>query len=113
MKFFNSYVEAEHNDVDVLICDESHRIRANSNDRFRPQRNSGLTQVEEIFRATKVAVFFIDDKQILRPNEVGSAKLTQKEAHKHDYELVDYDSKLSFAAAAVTRSSTGSTIPSK
>jgi hypothetical protein len=49
VKFFNSYVDADHNTVDVLICDELHHIRANWNDRFWPQRKSGVTRVEEIF----------------------------------------------------------------
>jgi DUF2075 family protein len=96
VKYFNSYTQAEHNAVDVLICDESHRIRANSNDRFRPKNNSGLTQIEEIFRASQVAVFFIDDKQMVRPNEVGSPVLIQQEAAKHDYELVDYKLEAQF-----------------
>ena len=42
------------------------------------------------------AVFFIDDKQVVRPNEVGSPKLIQQEAHKHDYELVDYQLEAQF-----------------
>lgn len=30
-------------------------------------------QVEELLEAAKIAVFFIDDKQLVRPNEIGSA----------------------------------------
>ena len=96
IKYFNSYVGADNNDVDVLICDESHRIRANSNNRFTPNKNSGLTQIEEIFRAAKVSVFFIDDRQVVRPNEVGSVELIQQEAEKHNYELVDYQLEAQF-----------------
>src|SRR6185436_762945 len=33
-KYFNSYGEAELNEIDVLICDESHRIRETSQNRF-------------------------------------------------------------------------------
>ena len=35
-KYFNSYGEAEHNAIDVLIADESHRIRITSANRFTP-----------------------------------------------------------------------------
>jgi hypothetical protein len=36
-KYFNSYSLAQPNDIDVLICDEAHRIRLNSYDRFTPK----------------------------------------------------------------------------
>jgi uncharacterized protein len=34
-KFFNSYLNAEDDTLDVLVCDEAHRIRKHSWDRFR------------------------------------------------------------------------------
>jgi uncharacterized protein len=34
VKYFNSYMRADFNEVDVLLCDESHRIRESSNNRF-------------------------------------------------------------------------------
>jgi hypothetical protein len=34
VNYFNSYMNADFNEVDVLICDESHRIRETSNNRF-------------------------------------------------------------------------------
>ena len=36
-KYFNSYGEANLNDIDVLICDEAHRIRGTSASRFTPR----------------------------------------------------------------------------
>ena len=73
-KYFNSYMSAELNDVDVLICDEAHRIRETSNNRFtKKDKRSNIPQIEELIRVSKVAVFFIDDRQIVRPNEIGSA----------------------------------------
>ena len=58
-KYFNSFIEAEFNSVDVLICDESHRIRETSNNRFtRKERQSNLKQIEELLNVAKVAVLF-------------------------------------------------------
>ncbi|WP_370245787.1 DNA/RNA helicase domain-containing protein [Acidipila sp. EB88] len=37
---FNSYPTAQYNDVDVMICDEAHRIRAISNKRFTKADNA-------------------------------------------------------------------------
>ena len=73
VKYFNSYSEALNNDVDVLLCDESHRIRESSSNRFTPKaKRTGIPQVEELINASKVSVFFIDDRQTVRPNEIGS-----------------------------------------
>lgn len=82
-KYFNSYMNAELNDVDVLICDEAHRIRESSNNRFtKKDRRTNLPQIEELIRVSKVAVFFIDDRQIVRPNEIGSAEYIRDYAGK-------------------------------
>jgi uncharacterized protein len=47
IKYFNGYANAEYNDIDVMVCDEAHRIRETSNSRFtpraKPQRNSSLS----------------------------------------------------------------------
>lgn len=92
-KYFNSYTSAEPNEIDVLICDESHRIRINSNNMYTPrERRSDLFQIEEILRASKVIVFLIDDDQIVRPNEIGSVDYIEEFAdkykcNKHQYEL--------------------------
>jgi DNA replication protein DnaC len=50
-KYFNSYGEANANDIDVLICDEAHRLRTNSANRFTPRaRRSKKTQIQEVCR---------------------------------------------------------------
>ena len=36
IKYFNSYSTAQCNGIDVMVCDEAHRIRATSNSRFTP-----------------------------------------------------------------------------
>jgi len=35
-KYFNQFVDAEQNSLDVLICDEAHRIRETSANRYTP-----------------------------------------------------------------------------
>lgn len=73
-KYFNSYMDAEANAIDVLICDEAHRIRESSNNRFTPKaKRSGKAQIDELLWVSKVAVFFIDDDQVVRPGEIGSS----------------------------------------
>jgi uncharacterized protein len=92
-KYFNSYSDAEENTIDVLIADEAHRIRETSDSRFTPRsQRSKKTQIEELLRASKVAVFLIDDNQVVRPNEIGSVAYIKKIASEkkckvHEYEL--------------------------
>ena len=92
-KYFNSYGQAKPNDVDILICDESHRVRVTSDSRFTPkEKRSTRPQIRELLEAAKVSVFFIDDRQVVRPNEVGSTEYIKKHsgemgAHLHEFEL--------------------------
>ena len=45
-KYFNSFMDAQQNDVDVLICDEAHRIRETSANRFtRAAQRNGRVQI--------------------------------------------------------------------
>lgn len=92
-KYFNSYGKAERHEVDVLVCDEAHRIRLTSNSRFTKKANrSNLPQIEELLKAGKVCVFFLDDDQVVRPGEIGSSKYLKETALRlgcqiHEYEL--------------------------
>lgn len=92
--YFNKFMKAPYNALDVLICDEAHRIRNTSNDRFtRKELRSDGTQLEELLHVSRVLVLFIDDHQTVRPNEIGSVQyiLDHAAAHPeidvHDYEL--------------------------
>jgi len=82
-KFFNSFVSAPENGFDVLVADEAHRIRETSNNRYtRRDKKSKTPQVDELFRVARLGVYFIDEKQIVRPNEVGSVELIRYAARK-------------------------------
>lgn len=100
VKYFNSYGEAEFNCVDVLICDESHRIRETSNNRFTPKvKRRNKPQIQEIIDASKVAVFFIDDRQVVRPNEIGSAPYVREVASANGCILSEYELAVQFRCA--------------
>ena len=99
-KYFNSYGRAEFNEVDVLICDESHRIRETSNSRFlKRELRSSKPQVREILDAAKVAVFFIDDRQIVRPNEIGSTRHIVQHAEAVGAQVSEYELDVQFRCA--------------
>lgn len=72
-KFFNQFGDAEWNSLDVLICDEAHRIRATSSNRYTPARlRTGHPQVDELIAVARVPVFLLDEHQVVRPGEIGT-----------------------------------------
>lgn len=71
-KYFNSFMKAGRNLLDVLICDEAHRIRETSANRFTKKADrTGRLQVDELVSAARVPVFLLDEHQVVRPGEIG------------------------------------------
>lgn len=82
-KFFFNFTNLKENEINVLICDEAHRIRKDSNNWGVPSMfKSKNPQVEDLIRPAKLSVFFIDEYQIVRPNEIGSVELIRDSAIK-------------------------------
>lgn len=99
-KYFNSYGEAEVNAIDVLICDEAHRIREFSHSRFTPkEKRTGKPQVDELLDASKVCVFFVDDRQTVRPGEIGNADDLKEHAETSGCAVLDYRLEAQFRCA--------------
>ena len=95
-RYFNGYVEAQIDEVDVLVCDEAHRIRPNSWNRYQPSKKSGKTQVEELIDSAKVSVFLLDDLQVVRPGEVGSCDLIRTAAFARKPRVVEFELEAQF-----------------
>ncbi|MEI8314721.1 MAG: DUF2075 domain-containing protein [Verrucomicrobiota bacterium] len=100
VNYFNSYMKSDFNEIDVLICDESHRIRKTSNNQWtKADQRTKRTQIDELFNAGKSLVFFIDDRQVVRPGEIGSASTIIDAANKHGVRLYDYTLETQFRCA--------------
>lgn len=98
--YFNSYMDAEDVELDCLILDESHRIREVSWNRFTPKaKRKDRPQVDELIEASKVSVFFIDDRQVVRPGEVGSSAIIQDAARRAKAPLVEHELETQFRCA--------------
>lgn len=96
-KYFISFTNAKENSIDVLVCDEAHRIRAKSVSRFTPKaERTDKPQVDELIEAAKVSVFFIDDYQVVRPYEQGSTEMIRASAKKHAAEVFEFELKTQF-----------------
>ncbi len=99
-KFFNSFIGAPENAFDVLVADEAHRIRETSNNRYtRRDNRSRMPQIDELLNVARLCVFFIDEQQIVRPNEVGSVDLIRSaatEAGVADGDIAEFELKTQF-----------------
>ncbi|WGD39511.1 DUF2075 domain-containing protein [Streptomyces cathayae] len=74
-KYFNSFMTTEKNTLDVLICDEAHRIRETSANRYTPAAHrTGKRQIEELIDVARVPVFLLDEHQVVRPGEMGTVQ---------------------------------------
>lgn len=71
VKFTDFYWDHPENSLDVMLVDEAHRIRAKSVPRVVAARRPKISQIEELVRATKVLVLFMDPNQIIEPDESG------------------------------------------
>ncbi len=100
IKYFNGYANAERNDIDVMVCDEAHRIRETSNSRFTPRaKRSKDPQISELINASKTSVFFIDDDQVVRSNEIGSSDYIRAYAQQIGCTIFDYELEAQFRCA--------------
>ncbi|WP_372663106.1 DNA/RNA helicase domain-containing protein [Amycolatopsis kentuckyensis] len=75
-KYFNTYVGCEPRVLDVLICDEAHRIREKGVNQYtrKEQRERADRQVNELITVANVPVFLLDEHQTVRPGEMGSLR---------------------------------------
>ncbi|WP_156178878.1 DNA/RNA helicase domain-containing protein [Saccharothrix sp. ST-888] len=81
-RYFQQFGKLPENSLQVLICDEAHRVRLKSNGRDVPAWVKALDrpQADELILAAEVPVFLLDDWQSLRPDEVGSAEYLAQRA---------------------------------
>lgn len=91
-KYFNAFMEAKRNSIDVLIMDEAHRIRETSVDRYtKATLRTGRSQLDELVSTARVPVFLLDEHQVVRPGEMGSVGEIQEYADSVGLEVVRVD----------------------
>jgi Uncharacterized conserved protein (DUF2075) len=80
-KYFNSFMDAQRNDIEVLICDEAHRIRETSANRYTSAaQRTGRSQIDELIAVARVPVFLLDEHQVVKPGEVGTVEAIKSHA---------------------------------
>ncbi len=96
--YFNTYLNADENELDVLICDEAHRIRRHSWNRWtkRNAEDPERPQIDELLSVARVVVFFIDDLQAVRSNEIGDSDWIEKLAAERGADVRDHHLEIQF-----------------
>ncbi len=81
-KYFNDFMRAERNGLDVLLLDEAHRIRETSVSRWTAKdlRREPRPQLDELMAAARVPVFLLDEHQVVRPGELGTSQDIEQHA---------------------------------
>ncbi len=82
-----SYVDADANMVDTIICDEAHRL----NDKSGMFHNLGENQIKEIINASLCSVFFIDESQRVTLSDIGTVGEIKSWAAKLDSEVCEME----------------------
>lgn len=83
--------------LDLLLVDEAHRIRRTSDIQWTPTAERGKkAQVDELLDAAKVTVFFLDENQYVRPDEVGRTELIREAVRLRPRPLAVYDLRAQF-----------------
>jgi DUF2075 family protein len=87
-----SFHDEEPDKYDVLIVDEAHRLNLLSG----LYGNLGENQIMEIMRSCKCAIFFVDDRQAVTLNDIGSAAEIRRWAKAVGAELVEVELESQF-----------------
>lgn len=91
--YFNSFMTAERNSLDVLILDEAHRLRLTSVNRYtrKEVRAAARPQVDELFDVARVPVFLLDQFQVVLPGEMGSVREIETHAAARNLPVIQVD----------------------
>ncbi len=91
-RYFNSFMSAQINDLDVLVADEAHRIRTTSNNRFtKRELRTDVRQIDELILAARVPMFLLDEQQTVRPGEIGTVQQIKEAAINLDAQIIEID----------------------
>ena len=90
--YFNSFMSAERNSLEVIICDEAHRIRETSANRYtKADLRTGTPQLHELLNVARVPVFLLDSNQVVRKGETGTPDYIEEEARELGLKVLRVD----------------------
>ncbi|MFD7032294.1 DUF2075 domain-containing protein [Streptomyces sp. NPDC059917] len=95
--YFLNFVDAPEPPLDLLICDEAHRMRAKSErQHWKAEQRGKKPQVDELIQAARITVFLLDENQSLRRGEVGNSALIADASRRNNVVPDIYDLQTEF-----------------
>lgn len=83
-----NFIKAEKNTFDWVIVDEAHRLKNKQN------MYSGKNQIDDIMNSSKNVVFFVDENQVIRTNDIGTNKNILESAQRFNKKVYFGDNYL-------------------
>lgn len=90
----SAFVDIEPNTFDALVVDEAHRLKNNTAFMYR-----GENQVEDVIKASKTTILFVDDDQAIRPEDIGTVIEIKRVAKKYDADIHEVKLEAQFRCA--------------
>lgn len=84
------------NSIDVLIIDEAHRIRVKSQPRVPAASRPTIPQLDELVRAARVTVLFMDVNQVIDPSEEGYPEKVRELARSQEIHFTSLELRAQF-----------------
>lgn len=90
----SQFYNAQPDIFDVLVVDEAHRLKGAGAYQY-----VGSNQVEDIIKASRVNVFFVDDSQRIRPEDIGTVEEIKRVANILHSEIYEVELQAQFRCA--------------
>lgn len=85
------FVDMTTDRFDTVVVDEAHRLKNGMAYMYK-----GDNQVEDIVKASKVSIFFVDENQMIRPDDIGSLNEIKRVASLNHAEVIELELKAQF-----------------
>jgi SOS-response transcriptional repressor LexA len=90
----SKFYDSNENEFDVLIVDEAHRLKKRGAFMYQ-----GQNQVDDVIKSSNTSIFFIDDDQAVRPEDIGSVRELKKIAGLHNAKIYEMELTAQFRCA--------------
>lgn len=92
----SSFYQLDEHLYDVIIVDEAHRLKDK-----RAYQYYGENQIHDIINASRISIFFVDDTQAIRLEDVGSTGNIRSAARLFDAKLSEYTLDIQFRCSGM------------
>jgi DUF2075 family protein/SOS-response transcriptional repressor LexA len=82
----SGFIGLKRNTFDIIIVDEAHRLKDGSAYQYR-----GDNQVDDIIKVGHTTIFFVDDNQRIRPEDIGSVDEIRRVARRHKADVHEFE----------------------